>query len=144
MTEKIVITANIGVQNGPSINVNRVMEVQAYEKINVNIKSDDTDKVVELWPSDNSGEVLLLAIASSWYGTGKPGSPFVTYKVNDKVGNVEQDVFVLDQPHLLIGNSSVSMLNAVPKKLKFSYKKTDNTTPDSIDIQILVGLKVTA
>lgn len=144
MTEKIVITANIGVQNGPSINVNRVMEVQAYEKIKVNIKSDDTDKVVDLWPSNNTGEVLLLAMVSSWYGADKPGSPFVTYKVNDKEGDVEQEVFTLDQPLLLIGNSPVSMLNAVPKKLKFSYKKTDNTTPDSIEIQILIGLKVTA
>ena len=63
MTEKIIVTANIGVQNGPSISVNRVIEVQAYEKINVDINIDVTDKVVGLWPSDKNGEVLLLAIS---------------------------------------------------------------------------------
>lgn len=139
MTEKIIVTANIGVQNGPSISVNRVIEVQAYEKINIDINKDVTDKVVGLWPSDKNGEVLLLAITSSWYGTDKQDSSFVTYKVNDE----DKVSFNLDQPLLLIGNSSVTMLNSTPKQLKFSYKQA-GTAPDSIQIQILIGLKVTS
>jgi hypothetical protein len=139
LTEKIIVTANIGVQNGPSITVNRVIEVQAYEKINIDINKDVTDKVVGLWPSDKNGEVLLLAITSSWYGTDKQDSSFVTYKVNDE----DKVSFNLDQPHLLIGNSSVTMLNSTPKQLKFSYKQA-GTAPDSIQIQILIGLKVTS
>jgi hypothetical protein len=66
MNEKIAVTVKIGIQNGPSISLNRTVEVDAYEKINVNIKNKDTDKVVELWPSDKDGEVVLLTIISNW------------------------------------------------------------------------------
>lgn len=137
MTEKIVITANIGVQNGPSISVNRVMEVQAYEMIDVDIATKETDKVVKL-PSTQKGEILLLAITSNWYGDGKDLDHYVTYKVNADNG----DEFKLDQPHLLIGNSSVTMLGSVPTKLLFSYTK-GTTAPDVVKIKILIGLKVT-
>lgn len=135
MTEKIIITANIGVQNGPSISVNRVMEVQAYEMINVDIETAATE-VVKL-PSTVAGEMLLLAITSNWYGDGKNPDNFVKYKVNDSGYE-----FKLDQPHLLIGNSSVTMLDSVPTKLSFSYTK-GTTAPDVVKIKILIGLKVT-
>jgi hypothetical protein len=131
MTEKIVIKANIGVENGPSLNVNRVMEVQAYEKIDVEIEPNDTDKVVKL-PSTVQGEILLLVITSSWYGDT------ITYKVNAAAG-----VFKLDQPHLLIGNSSVTMLDPTPTQFLFSYTKGTNA-PDVVQVQILLGLKVTS
>ncbi len=137
MTEKIVITANIGVQNGPSISVNRVMDVQAYEIIDVDITTEETDKVVKL-PGTQEGEILLLAITSNWYGDGKDPDHYVTYKVNANDG----DEFKLDQPHLLIGNSSVTMLDSVPTQLLFSYTK-GTTAPDVVKIKILIGLKVT-
>ncbi|AGB49804.1 hypothetical protein Metho_1610 [Methanomethylovorans hollandica DSM 15978] len=131
MNEKIAVTVKIDIQNGPNISLNRIVEVDAYEKINVSIKNEDADKVVDLWPSDNEGEVVLLAITSNWYGDT------ITYKVNDVA-----DVYKLDQPHLLIGNSSVNMLDPKPKQLKFSYSKpTPDNKLDSIQIQILIGLK---
>lgn len=133
MNEKITVIANIGTQNGPSINLNREMEVNAYEKIKVDIRTGDTEKAVELWPSNNLGDVVLLAIVSSWYGDT------LSYKVND----IATESFKLDQPHLLIGNSSVNMLNENPKKLKFSYTKPAGAGVelDVVHIQILVGLK---
>jgi hypothetical protein len=137
MTEKITITANIGVQNGPSISVNRVMEVQAYEMIDVDIKTAESEKIVKL-PSTVGGEMLLLAITSNWYGDGKGTANYVTYKVNASGGAP----FKLDQPHLLIGNSSVTMLDSVPTQLLFSYTK-GTTAPDVVKIKILIGLKVT-
>ncbi len=131
MNEKIAVTVKIDIQNGPNISLNRIVEVDAYEKINVDIKNEDADKVVDLWPSDNEGEVVLLAITSNWYGDT------ITYKVNDVA-----DVYKLDQPHLLIGNSSVNMLDPKPKQLKFSYSKpTPDNKLDSVQIQILIGLK---
>jgi hypothetical protein len=131
MNEKIAVTVKIDIQNGPNISLNRIVEVDAYEKINVSIKNEDVDKVVDLWPSDNEGEVVLLAITSNWYGDT------ITYKVNDVA-----DVYKLDQPHLLIGNSSVNMLDPKPKQLKFSYSKpTPDNKLDSVQIQILIGLK---
>jgi hypothetical protein len=131
MNEKIAVTVKIDIQNGPNISLNRIVEVDAYEKINVSIKNEDVDKVVDLWPSDNEGEVVLLAIISNWYGDT------ITYKVNDVA-----DVYKLDQPHLLIGNSSVNMLDPKPKQLKFSYSKpTPDNKLDSVQIQILIGLK---
>jgi len=131
MNEKIAVTVKIDIQNGPNISLNRIVEVDAYEKINVSIKNEDADKVVDLWPSDNEGEVVLLAITSNWYGDT------ITYKVNDVA-----DVYKLDQPHLLIGNSSVNMLDPKPKQLKFSYSKpTPDNKLDSVQIQILIGLK---
>jgi hypothetical protein len=131
MNEKITVTANIDIQNGPSINLIREVKVDAYEKINVNINNGDSDKVVELWPSDNEEEVVLLAIVSSWYGDT------ITYKVN-----AVPNPFKLDQPHLLIGRSSVSMLDSKPQQLKFSYTKPAGagTELDTVKIQILVGL----
>lgn len=130
MNEKIVVAVNIGIQNGPSMNLNRTMEVDAYEKINVNIKNGDTDRVVELWPSDKVGQVVLLAIVSNWYGDT------ITYKVNE-----DTNIFKLDQPHLLFGNSSVIMLDSKPKQLKFSYVTAPASKLDSVQIQILIGLK---
>jgi len=131
MNENIAVTVKIDIQNGPNISLNRIVEVDAYEKINVSIKNEDADKVVDLWPSDNEGEVVLLAITSNWYGDT------ITYKVNDVA-----DVYKLDQPHLLIGNSSVNMLDPKPKQLKFSYSKpTPDNKLDSVQIQILIGLK---
>lgn len=132
MNEKIAVTVNIGIQNGPSISLNRMVEVDAYEKINVSIKNGDTDKPVDLWPSDKDGQVVLLAIVSNWYGDT------ITYKVNEA-----KDVFKLDQPHLLLGNSSVTMLDSKPKQLKFSYSKpTPDNKLDSVQIQILIGLRM--
>jgi hypothetical protein len=56
--------------------------------------------------------------------------------------NEADDVFKLDQPHLLIGNSCVTMLDSKPKQLKFSYSKpTPDNKLESIQIQILIGLK---
>lgn len=131
MNENIAVTVNIEIHNGPSIRVNRIVEVDAYEKINVSIKNGDANKVVDLWPSDNEGEVVLMAITSEWYGDT------ITYKVNDAL-----DVYKLDQPHFLIGNSSVNMLDPKPKQLKFSYSKpTPDNKLDSVKIQILIGLK---
>lgn len=131
MNEKITVTVNIGIQNGPTINLNQVVEADAYEKINVNIKNGDNDKIVELWPGDKGGEVILLAIVSNWYGDT------ITYKVNDAA-----DAFKLDQPLLLIGNSSVNMLDPKPKQLKFSYSKpTPDNKLEKVQIQILIGLK---
>ncbi|MCM1565324.1 MAG: hypothetical protein NC238_05140 [Dehalobacter sp.] len=136
MNEKITLTANIVIRNGPSINLFREIEVDAYEKINVDINDGDSDKEVDLWPSDTEEEVVLLAIVSSWYGED------LSYKVNEKVEDVTQKDFKLDQPHLLIGKSSVTMLDKKPKKLLFSYAKPsgESKAPDSVKIQILVGL----
>ena len=138
MTEKIIVTANIGVQNGPSIGVNRVMEVQAYELIDVEIKTAEPEKSVKL-PSTEEGEMLLLAITSNWYEDSKDPDHCVTYKVNASDG----EEFILDQPHLLMGNSSVTMLDSVPTQLLFSYTK-GTTAPDVVKIKILIGLKVTS
>lgn len=132
MNEKITVTANIVIRNGPSINLLREVEVDAYEKINVNINDGDSNREIDLWPSDTEKEVVFLAIVSSWYGDS------VTYKVK----GASTDPLELDQPNLLIGRSSVSMLNSIPKTLLFSYSKPsgESTAPDSVKIQILVGL----
>lgn len=132
MNEKITLTANIVIRNGPSINLFREIEVDAYEKINVNINDGDSGKEVELWPSDTPEKVVFLAIVSNWYGDA------ITYKVEGASG----DPLRLNQPHLLIGKSSVTMLDKKPKKLLFSYAKPsgESTAPDSVKIQILVGL----
>jgi hypothetical protein len=136
MTEKITVKANIEVQSGPSISVNREMELEAYEIIDVDIATPTTDKAINL-PTADSGKVLLLVITSVWYGKDKPDT-FVTYKVNDGT-----DVFTLDQPHILIGSSAVKMLDAAPRTLKFSYNPTDATLPQIVKIEILIGLNVT-
>lgn len=129
MSEKIKIYFNIDIQDGPKIDGNPEMEVDAYEKIKVKIQKGK-DKVVKLWPSDKEGEVVLLAIISDLYGDA------ITYTVNDA-----NDKIILDQPRLLIGKSSVAMLSSTPKQLKFSYKNPEPDSQDNVEIKIFIGLK---
>lgn len=52
MNEMTSVVVKIGIENGPNISLSRAIEVDAYEKINVNIKNEDKDKM------SNFGQVI--------------------------------------------------------------------------------------
>lgn len=141
MVENILISASVSVPKGPKISVNRTLPVQAYGKIDVAVADGET-VTVDVWPSNTKGRVLLLVIMSSWYGTAADSG--VSYVVNPDPAVPDPEKFVLDQPHILIGNSAVTMLNATPKQMAFAYSKpaADPAAPGKVDIEILVGHKV--
>jgi hypothetical protein len=129
MPEKIVYTLNVQVTGGPKLLASNItLEVDAYDKILVNIEKSSADKTVDLQPSSTAGQVQFLMITATDY-------KLLSYKVNDDTG----DSFELDAPHLLIGKGAIKMLDAAPTKLLFS---NSSSTQDAA-IEILVGRDAT-
>ena len=128
MPEKIVYTLNVQVAGGPKLPAPTItLEVDAYDKILVNIEKNATDKTVELQPSSTAGQVQFLMITASDY-------KLLSYKVNSGT-----DIFQLDAPHLLIGKGAVKMLDEAPAQLLFS---NSSSTQDAA-IEILVDRDAT-
>lgn len=128
MPEKIVYTLNVQVVGGPKLPVPTItLEVDAYDKILVNIEKNITNKTVELQPSTSAGQVQFLMITATDYKN-------LSYKVNKG-----SKTFRLDAPHILIGTGAISMLDVAPALLLFS---NDSTTQDAA-IEILVGRDAT-
>lgn len=133
MSGNIILNANITVPNGPKISFNRVLTVEAYDKIDVTIPPTGTsEKEIELQPSASADQVQFLLIISDWYGEE------ISYKVNANTGTP----FVLNEPHLLIGKGAVSMLGSAPTKLLFSNTTSEAAARDA-KIQILIGRDAT-
>lgn len=120
MAEKISWNYVAQALNGPSLSGQGVLEVDAYDKIEVTITAGATQQV-NLVPS---GTVSLLVI--------NPAIPDVnlSYKIGVKV-------VALDGPHVLIGTGAVSLLGGATN-LSF----TNNTGADAT-IEILLGRDAT-
>ncbi len=129
MTETIALSATITVPNGPRIQLNRSLPLDAYDKLDVKISAGDVDKEVVLQPG-TAGQVYFIAVVSDQYGDT------LTYKVNDKTST---GIYKLDGPHLLVGVGAVGMLDPAPDSLFIS-----NAMASEAEIQILVGRKATS
>jgi hypothetical protein len=127
MPEKINWTLNVQVVGGPKISASQTTTVDAYDKIQVTVEAGETDKVVEVQPGP-VGRVQFLSIGSKQFGDD------LTYKVNAAGGPIS-----LDAQQLLIGDGAVGLLGAAPETLSFT-----NNLAEPVDIEILVGRKVTA
>ena len=129
MCEKINITMTVQVVGGPQISESLTKLVEAYDKIQVTIAANASDKKVQVQPGC-SGQVQLLMIRltdSKHYGDG------VTYKVNDGTA-----VNTLDAPQVLMGKGGVKLLDPAPNKLFFT-----NTQTEDVSVEILVGRDAT-
>lgn len=126
MPETIVLAVGVTVAGGPKIGLNRTIEVDAYDKINVTVPDGASGLEVELQPG-GSGQVGFLLVSSSQYGDD------LTYTVDGGTAD-----HVLDQPHLLTGTGAVAMLSDAPSKLSF-----DNALGDDAQIQVLIGRDAT-
>src|SRR5215213_2324599 len=108
MGEKVTWSFSIQVAGGPHVAGTAMIEAEAYDKVQVSIDDNTTDKVVNLAPS-GAGSIKLVAIVPA-----KP-DPKLTYK------HGTADV-KLDGPLLLIGEGAVSLLTSTSGSLKFSNK----------------------
>jgi hypothetical protein len=132
MTEKINWTVNVQVVRGPKIFVSDIIDVDAYDKIDVTIEPDASDKEVQIQPGD-LGQVQFLLIKSDQYGDG------LTYKVND----VNNDAIKLDALQVLIGNGAVGLFEESPAKLLFSNELELDGVKIPASVEILIGRKAT-
>lgn len=131
MPEKVKInwTLNIQVVEGPKLSESDTISVDAYDKIEVTVEDEATDKEVQVQPG-GSGQVQFLLISSDSYGDD------LTYKVNVDTA----DAIKLDALQLLMGDGAVGLLGGAPEKLLFS-----NGLGNDANVHILVGrMAVTA
>jgi len=126
MSEKISWTLNVQVEGGPSVSASQSITVDAYDKIQVTVGTQDT-KTVEVQPGE-ADRVRFLLISSDQFGDD------LTYKVDAGGSDIK-----VDAQQLLIGDGAVGLLDAAPKTLTF----TNNLAQDA-NIEILVGRMVTA
>jgi|SRR5215203_674189 len=128
MSEKINWTLNVQVVGGPKMSASQTVTVDAYDKIQVPVDAQDTDKVVEIQPG-SVGRVQFLLISSNQFGDD------LTYKVNNA-----GDAIKLDAQQLLIGDGAVGLLGASPPEtLSFT-----NDLAQNVNIEVLVGRNATA
>lgn len=131
MTEKINWTLNVQVVGGPKILASDTIDVDAYDKIDVTIEPDASEKEVQIQPGD-LGQVQFLLIKSDQYGDG------LTYKVN-----AANDEIKLDALQVLIGDGAVGLFKGSPEKLLFTNNLVSDGDKVPASIQILVGRKAT-
>lgn len=128
MPEYIVLKADIKVPNGPSLSLNRTLEVDAYDKIDILLPKGQTNKLIELQQSEEP-KIEFLLIKSDFYGKD------LVYKLSNLS---DATAFVLDEPLLLTGKGAISLFGAVPTKLYFTNSTSGDEAKD-IKIEILVG-----
>lgn len=127
--EKINYSVTIQVVGGPSVPIAGVLEVDAYEKIDVTVpaKAGATDgtAVVTVSAGDLAHTKLLVLTASS-----KDGS------LKFKTTATGATAVPITGPVTLIGETACSLLEADPDKLTFT-----NAAASVATVTILVGRK---
>jgi len=127
MSEKIKWSFTIEVVGGPKISDSKTLELEAYDKIQVTVPSDATNKDVQIQPG-GTGQVVFLLIRSTLYDDTQ-----LTYKVKDSSGEGATE-YKLDAPQMLIGKGSVNMLEKAPSSLIFKNAIANNNEGATIDI----------
>ncbi len=138
MTEKITYSINVQVADGPRISESRTLELEAYDKIHLDLSSDATNEVeVNLQPG-GEGLAKFLVITASCYGDK------LTYKVNEAAdtNNPDPDLIPLDGPQLFAGEGAVDLLASSPTEPPTKFFFT-NSTGEDVTIQILVARDAT-
>ncbi len=122
MPEKIIVSQTVQIGSTLQRAVSSVLEVDAYDVIEIIIPKSSTDQEVEVQPGS---AVSLLMITSDGY------DPPLTYKVND-AGHTAR---TLNQPQLFVGSGAVALLDpSTPSSLFFS-----NGPARDVRVSILVG-----
>jgi hypothetical protein len=130
---------SIGVQvpNGPQISVTRSREIEAFDKLDVQLDPvgpNGADVVVALQPGTASKVVMLLI---------KPSTPAkeLSFKVSD--GANDSAELTLEEPQVFVGDSlKLFGLDPTSVKLKNVFPAADATKKATIEI--FVGRKARA
>jgi hypothetical protein len=128
MPEKISWTLNVQIPGGPKLASSQVVEVDAYDKIEVVVAHDGTDHVVDVQPGA-ADHVKFLSISADHY-------ELLSYKPKDESGAAATAV-TLDAQQLFVGAGAVQLLGKAPKQLVFKNGASQDAT-----VQILVGRRV--
>ena len=128
MPEKISWNLAVAVSNGPKAVDQRQIEVEAYDKLVVNVPGNEPSSskkvAVDVQPSAAS-KVSFLYVSSTLYGDK------LSYSVDGGAANV-----VLDGPHLLTGAGMMGLLGGAPRKFEISNRLGKD---NDAEITILVG-----
>ena len=131
------LALSIQVVGGPQLAVSTTKSVEAYDKTEVVIDpggASAVEKLVYIQPG-SAAQVSLLLIKSDLYG------PEITYKASD--GTTDSDAITLDEPQVMLGSGSVSLLGVAPKILKFKNTHPAGDAGKKATIEILVGRDAT-
>ncbi|KXU84626.1 hypothetical protein CR51_41495 [Caballeronia megalochromosomata] len=122
MPEALNWNISVNVTGGPQLSSAAALEVDAYDKLEVKLASDNAPHTVKMGPG-TWADVSLVLIMPSQFGDA------LTYKAGAVTAK-------LDGTHLLLGAGAVALLGAGNAQLDF----TNNTGAD-VTLEILVGRK---
>ena len=128
MSPNINWNLTVQVANGPTLSIPARVQVEAFNRVEVEIPATSTagTKEVDIH-SGSSADVKFLLIEANDYTTP------LTYQVSDDganwVGNVK-----LDTPQFFAGEGAVSLMGKAPKHLKFT-----NNSATAVKVSVLAG-----
>lgn len=120
MPEKIAWSMSARVDGGPQISINEILEVEAYEKVDV-ILPGLKKTTIEVQQSE--GLTRFIMIAASKYEA-------LSFLVDGG------EPIALDHPIMLVGAGAVNLLGKKQNVLEF-----DNKNPDNVSVMMLVAGK---
>jgi hypothetical protein len=129
---QISLTTDIAIPNGPKLGFARKLDVEAFDKIDLDVAAGANNKEVQLQPGP-AGQVQFLLVVADWYG------PELSYKVNNAGGTAR----ALDQPHMFTGGGAVSMVDAAALAKLFFSNTTNGAAAKDAKVQILIGRDAT-
>lgn len=118
------------VTDGPTIKLSRSMKVDAYERIDFDLRSGQK-RFVEVEPDQ---DLVLMIVKRSEVAAGefKPDPKLLYYTINDDATKVS-----LESAHVLVGWGVDKLLKNPPTKLTF-YNNQENT----VSIMVLLGRNI--
>ncbi|MGL5061871.1 MAG: hypothetical protein ACRC62_18025 [Microcoleus sp.] len=134
----INLALNVQVVGGPQALISQPISVEAYDKIEVTVKPNETLNV-SVQPG-GAGQVNFLLIKSSL------ADEKLSYVVKDEGTNfpASPQRIKLDRGfHLYLGTGGVSVFGIAPKVIEFKNDYAAGTTNKDAAIEILVGRDAT-
>jgi hypothetical protein len=124
MSEQIRWAFNVQVVGGPKVSRSSILEVEAYDVLQVDVPDKDTNggkATINVQPGDEGVKFLLIFTEKD---------TILTYKVDGGSSNT------LDENLLLIGEGAVKLLGSTQKVFEFT-----NGTVEPNTVHIYVGRK---
>ncbi len=122
MAEQLIWNVTVRAEGGPQLSAEDTVEVEAYDKLSVDVPTGDADFTVELGPGAADRIVCLVILPAT-------PSDDLRYKVG-------ADEIPLDQPTFLFGGGVA--LTGNPETLTFKNKGAQDAA-----VEILIGRDAT-
>ncbi len=130
MKNEIKWNAAFKVTGGPEFTLpESILKVDAYDRIDIEVKPGDTDKLMRIQPGDDVHFLLIKRPPVDDKAEYKPDPTKLTYKLNNT-----GDAIPLESHHVLVGFGIGPLLRENPKCLSFT-----NGQANPVTITVLVG-----